>query len=162
MTLNGRAGPVAVAVLLIFFGGGGVFSTLVWAAAKGAFGKLGEEGVSWLLAHSTNPKDLEHVRELALRRQSEDERWGEHRRQLENTKQEGLSRFPTITQPPSIRAPVLIPQGMCVLDGANFKCNVTAACGSYADDGKDDGWGRANDKGQPIDWQGFEPYNKAK
>jgi hypothetical protein len=158
VTLNMRAGPVAIAVVVVFLSGGGIFSGLVWAAAKGAFGKLGEARVSWLLEHSMNPKDVEHVRELALRRQSEEERWGEHRRQLEKMKQESLSRVPTFTIPPPIRKPVLIPQGMCVLDGDNFKCNAAAACGYYADDGKDDGWGRTkDDKGQEIDWQPFSP-----
>src|SRR5260221_3250027 len=79
-----------VLVIVSLVGGGGL-SGLVWAAAKGALGKVGEVGVGWLLEHSANPADLELQRELARARQTAEEELA-RRQQAEKEKEADFRR----------------------------------------------------------------------
>jgi hypothetical protein len=99
----GRSGNKFVILLIAAtLGGGGLFSALVWALVKGAFGEAGAQVVANVLEKGSDPKSLELQRELLLRREARLDRQAEfetkekateaeHRRALELKRQEGLN-----------------------------------------------------------------------
>jgi len=129
--------PVIIAIIVVALGSGGL-SGLLWAGAKGAFGKLGDVAVGWLLEHSTNSQDLEFQRALALGREAEAVRQSEFRRQEEREESKHKRDMELRRQaarerevegekfviPPARHVPIIIPRGACVLDGDNYRCNT--------------------------------------
>lgn len=162
-TGHGKRGLRVVVVLIALGGGSAGVSALVWAAAKGAFGKLGEVAIGYLLEHSANPKDLELQRQLALRRQEEAERQAEferrersvrseHERKMAEQRQadakhqreqerlahdahlERLSKLSPRIESRIVQPPIRLQPGECIVVGETMRCNNASPPSNGSDD----------------------------